>query len=80
METNSELVEEYLMLLERFRRESLLAEHFLQKSYWTRTNTDTHTHMQTYTHSFISILQVRGYCWSNTSYFQHLLMQLCNTM
>lgn len=39
-----------------------------------------HTHMQTYTHSFISILQVRGYCWSNTSYFQHLLMPLCNTM
>lgn len=49
METNSELVEEYLMLLERFRGESLLAEHFLQKSYWTRTNTDTHTHANLHT-------------------------------
>lgn len=53
MEINSELVEEYLMLLERFRRESLLAEHFLQKSYWTRTNTDTHTHTCKLTHTVL---------------------------
>lgn len=51
---NTELVEEFFMLLGLFSRgESLLAEDFLQKSYWTRADSDTHT--QTYTHSFISI-------------------------
>jgi len=32
-------------------RESLLAEHFLQKSYWTRTDTDIHTHTHANSHT-----------------------------